>query len=829
MNKITLLLVLHNHQPVGNLESVFRQATSDCYRPLVELATEFPNLHFTFHFTGPLWNWLEDNSPDILDKLEMMVGRDQVEMLGGGFYEPMLAVLPEQDARGQLQVMKDRIKTRFGMDPQGLWTAERVWEPDLARIMSGVGYKYTLLDDYHFYSAGITDELDGYYITEKGGDPLAIFPINQKLRYAIPYYDPEVAVQEILEMGRTRNKDEVILTYGDDGEKFGVWPGTKNLVWDRKWLRRFFEELEAHSREIQTSTPGKVLKKHVPQKRIYLPTASYAEMGEWSLVPEAQQHYNSLRKLVESFEKITSMYKQNNTLTELTKPCLESIENLPADWLESYINFMHKGGRFILGGSRKISSKLENFSGFASKLNSVFSFAENMQTVLEGSNILMKVVEETDNLLEKLDEIQQGLGDNDPKVMDYYIHGGIWQGFLAKYHESNLVHKRMIYVSERLKRIESNQVNIDRKLLSRAKEHLYKAQCNCAYWHGIFGGLYMVHLRHALYHHLLRAEHLLDHYEQIKNSTVERIDFDKDLTDELVFSGKDVFACIKPSLGGSLIEYDVKPRYFNITNVMTRVEEGYHHGLVVAEEDEHNENAVSIHDRNNTVSFEVLQNKIYDKGPRTSFQDIFLPLRISTDQLAHKIYARNFQDLGDFTFGKYEIVESDSTAGWALIARTGKIDGSEVRVEKEFKLENDVFKIKYKFHNQDESVLKVNWIPESSFTMLGENSPQRRIIINGKSPQGKKKLPQTFASYQNVDSYGMISDWDGFSFQINLDHPSEVHIYPFFSLSQSETSLELNYQGSCFAPAITLELNPGETKEFKFTITQNLFPKTSGN
>jgi alpha-amylase len=43
---------------------------------------------------------------------------------------------------------------------------------------------------------------------------------------------------------------------------------------------------------------------------------------------------------------------------------------------------------------------------------------------------------------------------------------------------------------------------------SEARRELYRGQCNCSYWHGVFGGLYLGHLRFAVYKHLLAAERL---------------------------------------------------------------------------------------------------------------------------------------------------------------------------------------------------------------------------------------------------------------------------------------------------------------------------------
>jgi 4-alpha-glucanotransferase len=43
------------------------------------------------------------------------------------------------------------------------------------------------MDDYHFQCAGFEAVLDGYYLSEEGGEQIGLFPISKKLRYAIPF------------------------------------------------------------------------------------------------------------------------------------------------------------------------------------------------------------------------------------------------------------------------------------------------------------------------------------------------------------------------------------------------------------------------------------------------------------------------------------------------------------------------------------------------------------------------------------------------------------------------------------------------------------------
>src|SRR5207248_660605 len=111
------------------------------------------------------------------------------------------------------------------------WLAERVWEPGLPSLLARAGVRYTLIDDGHFRYAGESGPFQGYYATEKAGDTVAIFPIDQKLRYAIPFSEPAETLRTILELGAAHGPGCVV-TYGDDGEKFGMWPGTREWVWD---------------------------------------------------------------------------------------------------------------------------------------------------------------------------------------------------------------------------------------------------------------------------------------------------------------------------------------------------------------------------------------------------------------------------------------------------------------------------------------------------------------------------------------------------------------------------------------------------------------------
>jgi len=221
VKSVNFIFGIHNHQPVGNFDFVLEDAYRQSYLPFMEIIAEFPRVSITFHFSGCLLEWLEAHHPEYLDQVAQLVARGNVEIISGGFFEPVLAMIPDDDKVGQIRMLNDYIKRRFHYDATGLWLTERVWEPHLAKPIAEAGIKYITVDDYHFLSNGKSaEELTGYFLTEEQGQTLGIFPISQKLRYAIPFQEPQVTLDHLAQYATDDGGNCIVMA--DDGEKFGV-------------------------------------------------------------------------------------------------------------------------------------------------------------------------------------------------------------------------------------------------------------------------------------------------------------------------------------------------------------------------------------------------------------------------------------------------------------------------------------------------------------------------------------------------------------------------------------------------------------------------------
>jgi alpha-amylase len=144
------------------------------------------------------------------------------------------------------------------------------------------------------------------------------------------------------------------------------------------------------------------------------------------------------------------------------------------------------------------------------------------------------------------------------------VRGAHWRNFQVKYAESNRLHKKMLALSTLCR--ERGDPPTVRRAIARA-------QCNDAYWHGVFGGLYLPHLRDALWAQLAIAEGALRVGEPL---TIDIVDIDCDGHDELWVHGEHVSVIISPHRGGAVEEYTLLAARVNYANTLTRRRESYH-------------------------------------------------------------------------------------------------------------------------------------------------------------------------------------------------------------------------------------------------------------
>ncbi|MDZ4771202.1 MAG: alpha-amylase/4-alpha-glucanotransferase domain-containing protein [Chloroflexota bacterium] len=710
-----LSLVFHNHQPVGNFENVFAEGYQKAYEPLVALMERHPTVNAAMHFTGPLRDWLLTAQPAFMARVRALVERGQLEMLGGAYYEPILVMLSDEDKIGQLNLLSDAVAADFGVRPSGMWLAERIWEPSLARPIQQAGLKYAIVDDTHFNNAGFDDaELFGYYVTEEQGAPLNLFASSKDLRYLFPWRQVDEVIDWLRGQDAAHRADlsaPPIALMGDDGEKFGMWQGTWDHCWGSGYMDRFFEAIERNADWLHTITPGGYMRQFPARGRAYLPTASYLEMTEWALPAARMSEITRLRRDIE----------------------------------------------------REIDSRQTSDAGRAAYLKTLL---RNMR-------------------------------------------GGFWRGFLAKYPEVNHMQKRGAYTSRHVHPLPDSGIKRD------ALKKLWAAQCNCAYWHGVFGGIYLFHIRAANYANILAAEALITGDKP--RLAVETLDFDLDGRDEIVVSGSPFALILAPSFGGALIEWDDLPSRVNLLNVLSRHREGYHEALaaaagrgdVITPADWRWNLPENVHTtwvRAKRLGLEA--NLVVDWHRRASFIDHFLGAEVTLAAFAGAAYT----EAGDFVLGAYE---SEVSGGGDRAVVTLKRDGrvwvegvhQPVRVEKRLTVaagERD-FTVDYTVTNLATAALTLRFGIETVYGLEGGDSELCFVAL----PNGAVSGLSAQTTSEGVSHYRVGTRIRQIEIVTESAQSGALWRFPLAPVSMSDGGFEQVYQGTVCLHLFAVSLAPG--------------------
>jgi alpha-amylase len=689
--RLHFLLGIHNHQPVGNFESVVDETILRAYHPFLETIDRAGrDLPVTVHCSGGLLESLKARARHTFDLLGRLAAEGRVELLGGGFYEPILALLPDWDKVGQIQALAQFLKSHWGVTPRGMWLAERIWEPQLPRALREAGVEFVLVDDSHFALAGLDPEtLGGYYLTEEQGATVAVFPINQRLRYLVPFADPGESLRYL--EGR---RGAGAITMVDDGEKFGAWPGTDRLVYGERWLERFFQALR-EAPWLAVSTFSRYIDSHLPAGRVYLPTAAYPEMGEWALPPAAAAELAAARH--------------------------------------------------------------------------------------------------------RLGELPEG------ERLTRLLRGGFFRNFLLKYPEIGDAYWKMLRLSGRVHEGLAARPRDPRFLAAR--ERLWQGQANDAYWHGVFGGCYLPHLRRAVKSALIGCERRLEGAGKPIGIECLRADVDGDGQAEVTVRSRTLGVMLRPARGGSLTELAWMGGEVDVADVLTRRPEPYHRQVAERPRPSDSGEVKTIHSAPAVKEAGLPALLRYDRFRRASLLDGLFPPAAGREPLDPlEPWDAAWVAIGERPLD-HEVKTSPREV--AVLCYLLRPEGQPMALQKSLVVAADdpAVVAGYRLRWEGGEPLDARWAVQCNLTLSAGDAPGRYFRVAGRPSLGSR------GRLEGAHGLAMVDEWLGGEVALSFSAPAEVAWAPVETVSLSESGFERIYQGSALLVSWPVRLEPGQTWE----------------
>ncbi len=390
-----------------------------------------------------------------------------------------------------------------------------------------------------------------------------------------------------------------------------------------------------------------------------------------------------------------------------------------------------------------------------------------------------------------------------------FLRGGIWRHFMVKYPEVNHMHKRSMSISAKVHAMPPGPK------AEVAKSHLWASQCNCGYWHGVFGGVYLFHIRAANYANMITAEEIAEG-DRASDLKIRAHDLDLDGNDEIELTGSPFAFIWTPAVGGAMIEWDYRPARYNILNVMTRHKEGYHRDLIEAAErgevitpDMAGAKVESIHTSTVRAKEPGLEKLLFvDWYRRGAFIDHFL----GEDATPENFYRSEYPEQGDFVNLPYRASwEGDERNLTVILSRDGNVWVGEelvpVRLEKRFRFRRGAsdLHVEYTVTNMHPAPISVRFGVENAIGYDGGDGELCYLDVGG----GRFGLGEV-AAHEGVTAYEAGTHIRGFALLAEFDRPANLWRFPIEPVTISEAGFERVHQGTVLMAWWPLELAPGE-------------------
>lgn len=380
------------------------------------------------------------------------------------------------------------------------------------------------------------------------------------------------------------------------------------------------------------------------------------------------------------------------------------------------------------------------------------------------------------------------------------LRGGGWRNFLSRYPEVGQMHKRAVYVS--------NKVHSTARAGEAANLALWRAQTCAPYWQGMGGGFALNFLRSAVYRNLILSENAI---EPRKYSwlDIEYNDLDMDGAPEVIAESNTLNIHFNAAHGGMITELDFRPLAFNLTDTFSRRPEVYH-PTTDATIGRHGARRPGGTPRNGRADL------IYDAYERRSLIDHFIGAESTLDEFVEGRYL----ELGDFTTGAFE---ASKYRNRVTLTRQGSVRGPvgepvPVEVKKAIRIipKEARLEVEYRITNHGIVDIITRFGSEWGFGMLAGNAPDRYYTIEGR-PAGHLS---TVAEDRAVTRAGLTDEWLGLNLEFDFEG-REVLLWrhPVETISQvGGGTLAKLYQSSVMLPLWDLDLPVGRSRRVAYTL-----------
>lgn len=303
--------------------SDYKSIYENYLKPIGSFLYAHQEIPFAFYFTGPQFDLIKQKNPEFIEILRKLYNRKQIELLGGGYYNPVFPLLFPLDRTGQIELLSSTIRKSLGKRPRGVVLCASAWDPSLVTSFETTGMEYVELDN-----SLIPKDKNLFLplIISDRGKALKVIPLNTEF---VPQQN-ESAENFIKRIKSAVEKTSKTDSEYNESDKLVTIPMTKESMTfflKKDFLDSFINLINTkYSETIKLDLPANCLKNSESFVPAYIHAGISAEIAKWALEPYKQTEIKAnssvnIYDFMQTYKRSQALYNRMIFVSLLVNQC----------------------------------------------------------------------------------------------------------------------------------------------------------------------------------------------------------------------------------------------------------------------------------------------------------------------------------------------------------------------------------------------------------------------------------------------------------------------------------------------------------------------------
>lgn len=292
MSQVHICYSLKSSRIGPEQKEIFEKDYENVYKPTAKFLYSHPEFRMSFAFNGVQIDFLQKEYPEFIEILRELISRRQIEILGGGYYDPAFPLLFPMDRTGQIEFLTSTLRSVTGKRPRGITLCASIWDYSLVSCFYNCGMDYVLLDD-----SLIPDEKQKFVplIMSDKGKTISILPLYQEFKPEIQD-DPRDYLNLISKkIAKSSKNAPKPLKECVKGLNIQFTHEEFQSLLRSGYLEKLYREISEKKDFFDFATPITLVKEAKLRIPVYIASGMSREVGQWGIEPyravKADRHY----------------------------------------------------------------------------------------------------------------------------------------------------------------------------------------------------------------------------------------------------------------------------------------------------------------------------------------------------------------------------------------------------------------------------------------------------------------------------------------------------------------------------------------------------------